>query len=114
MRAVWSFWSKPYAAHRVRVWASEKHHRLSWILSLERARRHYRPTVLYTDDDGVRLLVDGLGLDFDAVHTTLNALSATDPEWWALGKLYAYRSQSEAFVHVDNDVFLWKRLPTEL
>ena len=114
MRAVWSFWSKPYQAHRSRVWASEKHHLLSWILSTETARRHYRPAILHTDDAGARMLVDGLGLEFDEVHTTLNVLARHDPDWWALGKLCAYRAQREPFVHIDNDVYLWKPLPREL
>ncbi|PSR18696.1 hypothetical protein C8255_06125 [filamentous cyanobacterium CCP3] len=34
-----------------------------------------------------------------------------DPEWWILGKLWAYRSQTEPFIHIDSDVFLWKSLP---
>ena len=111
MRAVWSFWSKPFRAHHHRVWASDRHHLLAWILSTQTAGRYYRPLVLYTDDDGARMLVDGLGLEFDEVHTTLNALSHHDADWWAIGKLYAYRSEREPFVHLDNDVFLWKRLP---
>jgi hypothetical protein len=114
MRAVWSFWSKPFSAHRNRVWASERHHLLSWILSTETAKRHYRPAVLHTDDAGARLLVDDLGLEFDAVHTSLNAIADADPAWWALGKLYTYRLQREPFVHIDNDVFLWKALPPDL
>jgi hypothetical protein len=92
------------------VWASDAHHLLAWVLSTETARVHYRPAVLYTDDAGARLLVDGAGLAFDEVHTTLNALSASDPSWWALGKLYAYREQAVPFVHIDSDVFLWRRL----
>jgi hypothetical protein len=63
------------------------------------------------------LLVDGLELPFEHVSTALNYLDAGlryDPAWWALGKLYAYHLQEEPFVHLDNDVFLWKRLPDKL
>jgi hypothetical protein len=112
VRAVWSFWSKPFLAHHHRAWASDRHHLLAWILSTQTASRYYRPAVLHTDDDGARMLVDRLGLEFDEVHTTLNALDHHDGEWWALGKLYAYRAEREPFVHLDNDVFLWKRLPS--
>lgn len=114
VRAVWSFWSKPFAAHRNRVWASDRHHLLSWVLSLERARRHYRPCVLVTDTAGARMLVDGVGLPFDEVHTTLDGLADADPGWWALGKLYTYRAQTDPFVHVDSDVYLFKGLPPEI
>ena len=34
--------------------------------------------------------------------------------WWTLGKLRAYAAQSEPFVHIDSDVFLWERLPDRL
>lgn len=114
MRVVWSLWSKPFRAHHHRVWMSERHHVFAWILSTQIARRHYRPSVLYTDDDGARMLVDRIGLEFDEVHTALNVLDGHDPGWWAIGKLYAYRAQREAFVHVDNDVFLWDALPQGL
>lgn len=113
-RSVWSFWTKPFRAHRQTIWFSEKHHLLAWILSLETARKHYPETALVTDDAGAKMLVDGLGLEFDTVSTELNTLHAQDPDWWILGKLWAYRSQTQPFVHIDNDVFLWKALPPEL
>ena len=51
------------------------------------ARRHYPTTCLVTDDEGARLLIDGLRLPFARVSTALNALRDEDPEWWALGKI---------------------------
>ncbi|HEY9878636.1 MAG TPA: DUF6734 family protein [Leptolyngbyaceae cyanobacterium] len=113
-RSVWSFWTKPFQAHRQTLWFTEKHHLLAWILSLETARKHYPETALITDDAGARMLVDGLGLEFDSVSTELNTLHDQDPDWWILGKLWAYRSQSYPFVHIDSDVFLWKALPEDL
>src|SRR5262249_42856235 len=109
-RAVWSYWSKPYEARRHEPWPSERHHLLSWVLSTMTARRHYGETTLCTDDAGARLLVDGIGLEFEHVSTALNALHVSNPDWWALGKLYAYRMQTEPFVHIDSDVFLWRPL----
>ena len=114
MKSVWSFWSKPFQAHRNGSWASEKHHLLAWILSVETARQHYPRTGLFTDDAGVKLLVDGLGLEFAEISTALNELAGADVEWWALGKIRAYELQREPFVHLDSDVFLWKRLPGHL
>jgi hypothetical protein len=114
MKAVWSFWSKPYISGRKAYWASETHHWLSWVLSLETARQHYPETCLMTDSRGAEILVDRLGLGFTRVSTDLDAIADEDPEWWALGKLYAYSVQQEPFVHVDSDVYLWKRLPAHL
>ena len=67
-----------------------------------------------TDDAGARLLVEGIGLRFTHVSTELNALDRHNPDWWALGKVYAYKMQAEPFVHIDSDVFLWKPLPERL
>lgn len=114
MRAVWSFWSCPREMSRGHVWLSERHHLLSWALSLETARRHYPQTVLMTDTAGARLLVDQAGLEFGEVTTELDALAGADTQLWALGKLYAYRAQERPFVHVDSDVFLWNALPRRL
>ncbi|MEA3278427.1 MAG: DUF6734 family protein [Pseudomonadota bacterium] len=111
MRAVWSFWSAPHRERGRWAWPSELHHALSWSLSLQEARRHYPDTWLYTDDAGADYLVEGLGLRFAHVSTELNALADNDPGWWALGKLHAYRAQSEPFIHIDSDVFLWLPLP---
>lgn len=114
MRAVWSFWTKPFTNHYHALWTRPIHHLFSWVISLETARRHYPRTALFTDDDGARLLVDALGLQFDEVSTDLNALSRHDPEWWALGKVWTYRAQTEPFIHLDSDVFLWDSLPQGL
>jgi Family of unknown function (DUF6734) len=114
MKAVWSFWSKPYLSGRKAHWVSEKHHWLSWVLSLETASRHYPETCLVTDSNGADILMDRLGLKFSQVSTELDALADENPEWWALGKLYTYHVQQDPFVHIDNDVYLWKRLPENL
>jgi len=111
MNAVWSFWSKPYLEARKSIWCSERQHWLSWILSLQQARKFFGRTVLFTDDYGARMLVDGLQLEFDVVSTALNSLNDYDSKWWAAGKIYTYGSQNEPFIHIDNDVFLWKPLP---
>lgn len=114
MRAVWSFWSKPFHAYYGQIWRSPLHHLLAWALSLQAASRHYPDTVLITDRPGKKLLVDQLGLCFAHVSTELEKLNGVDPGWWALGKLLAYSLQDQPFVHLDSDVFLWKRLPHRL
>lgn len=114
MRAVWSFRSEPFRRGEGSAWLSPYHALLSWVLSVGCARRHYPDTLLVTDDQGAELLVNRVGLNFASVSLELNSLRDCDPDWWALGKLYAYRMQTGPFVHIDSDVFLWKRLPVEL
>ena len=71
-------------------------------------------TTLCTDTPGAKLLVDAIGLEFENVSTALDACDECDPNWWGLAKLHAYRSQTEPFIHFDNDVFLWRRFPERL
>ena len=114
MRAVWSFWTKPFEAHDHRRWLSRRQYLLSWILSFGSISKHYPQTALFTDDDGARLLIDQLKLPFVEVSTELNKLAHHDPGFWTMGKLYTYRAQKEPFIHFDNDLFLFKPLPEEL
>jgi hypothetical protein len=80
------------------------------VLSLETAKKHYPKTALFTDSLGAQILLDKLELEFDQISTELDALDNHDPEWWALGKVYTYRAQTEPFLHIDSDVFLWNSL----
>lgn len=114
MRAVWTFWSKPYQAQTNLRWSAELHHLLAWELSLQAASRHYPETMLVTDRAGKKLLIDQLGLPFVHVSTELERLANVDPGWWALGKFVAYSMQDQPFVHIDTDVFLWQRLPAQV
>jgi hypothetical protein len=114
MRAVWSFWSRPFNTGKSFAWHKPIHHLLAWGLSLRAASRHYPETVLVTDSAGKKLLVDQLGLPFTHVSTELDRLNEADSDWWTLGKLTAYRLQDQPFVHLDTDVFLWNPLPPQL
>jgi hypothetical protein len=113
VKAIWSFWTKPHD-YRRRTWSSERHHLLAWALSLGTVRQHYPHTTLHTDTPGAKLLVDALGLEFESVSTALDELEKCDPAWWGLAKLDAYRTQTEPFLHFDNDTFLWNRLPRRI
>jgi hypothetical protein len=114
VRAVWSFWSKPFHAGSGWPWREPVHHLLAWGLSLRLARAHYPETVLITDSPGKALLVGRLGLSFTHVSTELDRLDNVSPGWWALGKLMAYSLQDKPFVHLDTDVFLWQPLPERI
>lgn len=114
MRAVWSFWSKPFYAAKGRTWQTPLHHLLAWGLTVHLARKHYPDTVLVTDRAGKALLVDRLGLSFSQVSTELEQLRTANTDFWALGKLAAYSLQDQPFVHLDTDVFLWTPLPSSI
>lgn len=112
-RAIWSFWSKPFRLQRS-SWLSERHHLLSWVLSVQTARKHFARTALYTDAAGEAMIAKGIGLEFDEVSTCFNDLDGHNPDLWCLGKVQAYSLQKEPFIHIDSDVFMWKPLPDRL
>jgi hypothetical protein len=114
MRAVWSFWSRPFEGYYMSNWCDPLYHLLSWVVSVHAARQHYPETVLVTDRAGKRLLVEQLGLPFADVSTELERLREHDLGWWALGKIVAHGTQTSPFIHIDSDVYLWKRLPAPL
>src|SRR5262249_3002822 len=54
-------------------------------------------------------------LPFTAVHTAMDTVPAhVSSKHWSLSKIVAYALQTGPFVHVDADVYLWKRLPARL
>ena len=89
---------------------------MCWALSALQASRHFEDCCLVTDLAGAELLSGELALPFTSVSTALETLNerSADPQWWVLGKLSAYAAQTEAFLHLDADVILWKRPPSHL
>ena len=114
VKAVWSHWTKPLKDHPGSVWMSVKHYLFAFVLSFENARKFLSPTCLHTDREGFRMLIDGVGLPFDIVSVDLDALNEYCLYWWNMGKFHAYASQTEPFIHLDNDVFLWEPLPEKI
>lgn len=117
MKIVQSLWSKPGKAKQVnRItdinscgWPDKKYNYLSWILSCHQLRQFYDEVELVTDQQGYELLIDKLELPYTSVSKSLDELNDYHPDLWALGKIYAYRLQDKPFIHVDSDVFIWRR-----
>ena len=110
MKAVWTFWTKPLLAKKSMAWLSEEYFFMSWVLSTETSRRYFDSIELQTDRLGEHLLKEILGLKFDHIIVNKDELNYIFPEWWAISKLHTYSLQEEPFIHIDNDVFLWKSL----
>lgn len=121
MKIVQSLWTKPLL-HSKKVppeeklaggWPNRKYHYYSIVLSCLQLKRYYTLIELVTDTFG-KEIIDRLGLDYTTVTVDLDALENYEPRLWALGKVYAYHRQDEQFLHVDNDVFIWKPFDEEL
>lgn len=95
-------------------WLNRKYHYLSWAYSCLQLIKFYEQVELVTDQEGKRLLIDVLKLPYTHVNTSLDKLDNYHPDLWALGKIAAYQKQNAPFLHIDNDVFVWKPFPEEL
>lgn len=84
----------------------------SWTLAFHCAAKHFLRMILVCDSQGKEVLVKRLLLPFDEVDTRLDTLPNTHV--WAACKLTAYTVPTEAFCHLDHDVFLWEPLPARL
>jgi len=117
MRIVQSLWTGPAKslgplAEFRGGWPTAQLYWYSWALSCLQAHKTHGRVDLVTDSDGARLLVDRLELPYHNVSTHLDEVHA-HPGLWAYGKIVAYGIQETPFIHIDADVYLWKRLPKE-
>jgi len=116
MKIIQSLWSAPIEENNVRInpdqinggWLELKYYYMSIALSCLTLRRYYPEVELVTDCKGKELLIDTFGLPYTDTKICLDVLRKYNHGLWALSKLYAYGIQDEAFLHVDNDVFIWE------
>lgn len=122
MKIVQSYWSKPSSKgadlnpnnRNLGGWLEKKHNYMSWTLSCLQLNKFYEEIELVTDEAGYKLLIEQLELPYIKVHVTLDNLNSYHANLWALGKIYTYSKQDEPFIHVDGDVFIWKKFPSEI
>ena len=109
MKIVQSFWTNGGLTNTY-GWLSPEYHWMSWALSVLQLRQFYDEVELVTDDLGKHILIDVLQLPYTSVRTDLQtAMTGYPKELWALSKIYAYSLQKEPFLHIDGDIFIWKR-----
>lgn len=120
MKIVQTYWTKPMFKksgelyNRIKGgWSSHKHAICAMVYSCLSLKRFYPQIELVTDDWGYKLLIEELGLPYSSVNLALNDFDV-DPNLWALAKVYSYGLQDEPFIHVDNDVFIWEKLPDRI
>ena len=79
------------------------------------ARRQFKTVQVVTSVWGKRIFEE-IGIPVTEYSTSLDVLKKQGvSKWfWAYGKLIAYSQQTEPFIHIDNDVFLWQPLPERI
>lgn len=114
MKAVYSFWST-----RGDILKESRHYidietcLYSWIISTNKAKEQFGKVELITDSISAKSF-ELMNLPIDKISTELDSLSKYNKELWSLGKIKAYQMQDEPFIHIDEDVFLFKPLPEDL
>lgn len=86
----------------------------TFSLAISRARKHFKEVHMITDESSKDIFDQ---FDFDTVTTGLEKIPKEYSATWSISKLYTYKMISlrgDPFIHIDNDVFLWKRLPDNL
>lgn len=122
MKIIQSFWTKPtFKNNKINStdrnkggWLSKKHNYMSWALSCLQLRKFYEKVELVTDEKGYDILINKLKLPYTNVSVVLDELNHYHPDLWAVGKLHAYRIQTEPFIHIDSDIYIYKPFPLSL
>ncbi|MFD0763572.1 DUF6734 family protein [Mucilaginibacter lutimaris] len=115
MKILQTFWTGPTQVNKKDVlsmkagWLSCEYHWMSWALSCLQAKSVFGSVNLVTDKAGKEVLIDLLQLPYANVSIALEGtLNNYHPELWALAKIYTYSTQTEPFLHLDGDVYLWQ------
>ncbi len=121
MKFIHTFWTGPSQTDKHDLislkagWLSCEYHWMSWALSCLQAKEILGSITLVTDLKGKEILIDKLKLPYDQVSTALEfRLDDYPAQLWALAKIYTYSIQKEPFLHLDGDVFFWKKPRAEL
>ncbi len=116
MRIIQSAWAcnKPNLLTSNSGWLAPEYNLMSWALSCLQLKQYYPELVLYCDSVSARILIDTLQLPYSDVVCNLDSLNNYHPQLWALPKIVAYSQQEKPFLHVDGDVFIWKKFDNGL
>lgn len=116
MKIVQSFWTcgKENALTNSFGWLAPEYNLMSWALSCLQLKQYYNQVVLYSDSYAAKVLIDEIGLPYTENNCVLDKLNHYHPQLWALPKILTYSLQEEPFLHVDGDVYVWKKFQEEL
>lgn len=95
-------------------WLAPEYNLMSWTLSCLQLKQYYPNIILYCDNVSAKTLIDNLQLPYNEVVCNLDVLNKYHPQLWALPKIHAYSQQERPFLHVDGDVYIWKKFDDEL
>lgn len=113
MKALYTFWSKPLREKLARC-NSEKNFIMMFIYSMLWSAKWFNKVELNTDDYGYKIF-EPFSTDRIKIKNTLSNFENLDPYlFWAYPKLYSLTLQDESFIHIDGDIFIFRKLKEEL
>ena len=95
-------------------WVSPKFHLMGWTLSCLTLKHALGKLELYSNKIGIELLINKLNLPYEEVHEIEPTFHLPHPQLWALPKIQTYSLQNRPFLHIDGDIFMFDKIPTEL
>lgn len=112
MNIIQTFWCpKNQEAKTIKAgWLSPIFHYMSWALNRSLLKRYYPNIILYTSKEIQCFLEDTLKLSYQFQDLNAVGFGTFPAELWALAKIYIYRNQESAFLHIDGDVFIWESI----
>lgn len=113
VKALYTFWSKPIRENLARC-NSEKNFIMMFIYSMLWSAKWFNKIELNTDDYGYKIFKPFIN-DKIIVQNTLEIFDRLDPYlFWAYPKLYTLTLQNEPFIHIDGDIFIFRKLKEDL
>jgi hypothetical protein len=109
-KAIYSNWSKPNDSNFA-GFNNDEAFADSLHLSVLCAKKWFEEVELITDTKGKKL-IDKYKIPFDNVVVCLDDYNHIRAEHWSIGKMVACCMQKSPFMHIDNDVF-WFKKPQE-
>ncbi len=116
MKAIQTFWINPNKNNLFNCggWINKRYEYISWSLSFALLKRQFSEIILYGNTQGIEMLAKTLGLSYDKIHSVMDNPPAFVNDFWTIGKLATYATQTEPFVHVDGDVYWFKKADTDI
>jgi hypothetical protein len=115
MKIVQTFWSNNVDPFTNSFgWLAPEYHLMSWTLSCLQIKQHYNDVTLYCDSLAAKILIDILQLPYSELVCNLDDFNKYDAGLWALPKIHTYSLQESPFLHIDGDVFIWKKFDAYL
>lgn len=111
MKSLQTFW---LGDNTTGGWLSLEYYAYSWALSCFTLKTYADGATLHTTSKGADWLIGELDLPYSNVELSLDGYEVFDKKAWVMHKHHTYSLQSEGFIHLDGDAYLFSPIDQEL